>query len=336
MLHYLESQEDVHVVVDELYVLNERGEKKDRVITCIAWWTSAQIQMARRFVSDMLAQTDATFNTNEKRLLLQCFVGIDNTNSTFEFLQAFSTAESARNIRFLLQVLEDYYFYDCPGFAVLAGDFGTGLSAGFAQKAAEDAREADEQLALKGKQKQLENVPEELQIDDYPLPTARPEYEPDSQTIVVNTDWVRAVEPTVATINQESAILQYCTWHAAEAIKRRLIAKGYPKERREAINNLIWQWIKAPDFDQLEEARDELILSLSNNKKEYLTGWYQPKEPQFCHAYTRQYRNLRVHATQRVEANHSLLTAKLHKNLKVSDAVFRICSRLSSLIEDYK
>ena len=335
MLHYLESQ-NVHVVVDEQYVLDERGEKKDRLITCIVWWTSAQIQMARRFVSDMLAQTDATFNTNEKRLLLQCFIGIDNTNSTFEFLQAFSTAESARNIRFILQVLQDYFFYDCPGFAVLAGDFGSGLSAGFAQKAAEDTREAKRQLAYKGKQIQWEDVPEELQIDDYPLPTARPEYEPDSQTIIVNTDWVRAVEPTVVTINQEKAILQYCTWHGAEAIKRRLIAKGYTKERREDINNLIWEWIKAPDFDTLEEARDKLILSLNNNEKEYLVGWYQPKEPQFCHAYTRQYRNLGVHATQRVEGNHVLLTANLHKNLKVSDAVFRICNRLESLIKDYE
>jgi len=335
LLHYLESQE-VHVVVDEQYVLDERGEKRDRVITCIVWWTSAQIQMARRFVSDMLAQTDATFNTNEKRLLLQCFIGIDNTNSTFEFLQAFSTAESARNIRFILQVLEDYFFYDCPGFAVLAGDFGSGLSAGFAQKAAEDAREAEKQSALRGEQNQWEDVQEELQIDDYPLPTARPEYEPDSQTIIIDTDWVRAVEPTVVTVNQESAILQYCTWHGAEAIKRRLIAKGYTKERREAINNLIWQWIKAPDFDQLEEARDALIISLNNSEKEYLTGWYQPKEPQFCHAYTRQYRNLGVHATQRVEGNHSLLTTNLHKNLKVSDAVFRICNRLESLIEDYE
>ena len=335
MLHYLESQ-NVHVVVDEQYVLDERGEKKDRLITCIVWWTSAQIQMARRFVSDMLAQTDATFNTNEKRLLLQCFIGIDNTNSTFEFLQAFSTAESARNIRFILQVLQDYFFYDCPGFAVLAGDFGSGLSAGFAQKAAEDTREAERQLAYKGKQIQWEDVPEELQIDDYPLPTARPEYEPDSQTIIVDTDWVRAVEPTVVTINQEKAILQYCTWHGAEAIKRRLIAKGYTKERREDINNLIWEWIKAPDLDTLEEARDKLILSLNNNEKEYLVGWYQPKEPQFCHAYTRQYRNLGVHSTQRVEGNHPLLTANLHKNLKVSDAVFRICNRLESLIEDYE
>lgn len=158
LLHYLESR-NVHVVVNEQYVLDEKGVKKDRVIMCIAWWTSAQIQLARRFISDMVAETDATFNTNEKRLLLQSFVGIDNTNSTFQFLQAFSTAESANNIRFLLQVLEDHFFYDCPGFAVLASDFGSGLSAGFAQKAVQDTKDRQKQLAQKGKQVIRENVP---------------------------------------------------------------------------------------------------------------------------------------------------------------------------------
>jgi hypothetical protein len=41
----------------------------------------------------MLAETDATFNTNKKRMLLQCFIRIDNTGYTFGFLQAFSAAE---------------------------------------------------------------------------------------------------------------------------------------------------------------------------------------------------------------------------------------------------
>ena len=50
--------------------------------------------------------------------------------------------------------------------------------------------------------------------------------------------------------------------------------------------HLIWAWIKAPDLDALEDARNELILNLDVNEKEYLVGWYQPKEPQFCHAYT--------------------------------------------------
>jgi hypothetical protein len=68
LLHYLESR-NVHVVVNEQYILDERGDKKDRVIMCIVWWTLAQIQLACRFVSDMLAETNAIFNTNEKRLL---------------------------------------------------------------------------------------------------------------------------------------------------------------------------------------------------------------------------------------------------------------------------
>jgi hypothetical protein len=109
ILRELEAQ-DVHVAVREQYVVDGEGNKTDRIIECIAWWTSEQIRMARRFVSDCLAQTDGTFNTNEKLLLLQCFIGIDNTGKTFQFLQAFSTAESAENIRFLLHVLEDNYF----------------------------------------------------------------------------------------------------------------------------------------------------------------------------------------------------------------------------------
>jgi hypothetical protein len=39
-------------------------------------------------------------------------------------------------------VLLTYYFYDCPGFAVFTKDFGSGLTAGFAQKAAQDAKDA--------------------------------------------------------------------------------------------------------------------------------------------------------------------------------------------------
>lgn len=115
-----------------------------------------------------------------------------------------------------------------------------------------------------------------------------------------------------------------------------MIAKRYSRERREELNHLIWAWIKAPDLDILEKARDELILNLNVNEKEYLVGWYQPKEHQFCHAYTRRYRNLGVHSTQRVEGNHPLLTANLSKNLKVSEAVHRICNRLESLVEDYE
>jgi hypothetical protein len=69
-------------------------------------------------------------------MLLQCFVRINNTDYTFGFLQAFSAVKSGRIVRFILEVLLTYYFYNCPGFAVFAKDFGSGLTAGFIQKAA--------------------------------------------------------------------------------------------------------------------------------------------------------------------------------------------------------
>jgi hypothetical protein len=334
---YTLAQEDVHVAVKERYILDRFGSKTDRVIECIAWWNTQQVQLARRFISGFLAQTDSTFNTNEKRLLLQCFIGIDNTGKTFQFLQAFSTAESSSIIRFLLDVLKDHFFYDCPGFAVLLGDFGSGLSAGFALKAAQDTKDAEaarsRETIQKGKQIQHESSPYELQIENYPLPTAptRPDYEPDSQTIIVDTDWPRAVPPTVQGVNQMAVTLQYCTWHAVEAIKRKLVHSGYQKERRNKIIGLIWKWIEAPTIDQLESARETLILALNQNEKEYLTGYYQPKEPQFCKAYTRQYLNLGSYATQRIEKNHHVVSKNLHKNLRVSEAILRICKAINSL-----
>ena len=207
-------------------------------------------------------------------------------------------------------MLEDHFFYDCPGFAVLIGDFGSGLSAGFAQKAVQDIRDAkdtrEKEIAREGKQNQWEPSLDKLQLQNYPLlstPT-RPEYELDSQTIIVGSDldWVKAVQPTVIGVNATVVILQFCTWHAAEAIKRKLIASGYRKERRNKIVDLIWKWITASTIEKLNTARNQLIFALDPDEKEYLIGYYQPKEPQFCHAYTSQYRNLGVTATSVVSS----------------------------------
>ena len=130
-------------------------------------------------------------------------------------------------------------------------------------------------------------------------------------------------------------ILQFCTWHCQEAIKRKLVHAGYKKSPQKAIH-LIWKWIEAPDRDALEIARDELILSLKVAEKEYLVGWYQPKEPQFCKAYTSQYLNLGSYATTRIEGNHPVVTAQLHKNLRVSDAIMKICNGMENLARDHE
>ena len=42
--------------------------------------------------------------------------------------------------------------------------------------------------------------------------------------------------------------LQLCSWHAAGAIKKWLITKGYPVEIRKQLVTLIWNWITSPTF----------------------------------------------------------------------------------------
>jgi hypothetical protein len=125
--------------------------------------------------------TDTTFNTNEKRLLLQNVIGIDNTGKTFPSMQLFYLSESARAFRFIQHIWSTYIFYNCPGPTVWCGDFAAGLSSAIAQLAAEDAAAASktaEEAASKGKEVSRAKSPDTLQIDD-PLPTA-PLYEADS------------------------------------------------------------------------------------------------------------------------------------------------------------
>ena len=47
--------------------------------------------------------------------------------------------------------------------------------------------------------------------------------------------------------------LQLCSWHAAEAVKRRLIVEGYSSEMRSELTNLIWGWITSPTTEALSE-----------------------------------------------------------------------------------
>ena len=65
-----------------------------------------------------------------------------------------------------------------------------------------------------------------------------------------------------------TALLQLCTWHAAEAIKKRLIKAGtYPVEIRKELMALIWAWIKSPTIEQLNERRRTLLNKLHDSEK---------------------------------------------------------------------
>lgn len=65
-----------------------------------------------------------------------------------------------------------------------------------------------------------------------------------------------------------NCILQLCTWHAAQAIKKRLIKAGdYPLEIRKELDTLIWAWIKSSTMEQLSENRSKLLDRLHTKER---------------------------------------------------------------------
>lgn len=73
--------------------------------------------------------------------------------------------------------------------------------------------------------------------------------------------------------SQTNCKLQLCTWHAAEAIKKKLIkARTYPLEIRKELTSLIWALIQSSTLNELESNRQKLLHRL--NLPERVSSYY--------------------------------------------------------------
>ena len=270
------------------------------MIKDLFWMSPEQIKMARQFVSNFMYETDATFNTNCLKLPLSIMVGIDNCGKTFPIAYCYITSESAASFKFVAEQLTDLVFYDCPEAVVIVGDFFKGLGAAVAAKAAIDHGLVD------------------IMEDALVCPPHRDQEIPEAAKVLIT--------------ETQSVLLQLCEWHAVAAIKRRLIAAGkYKKERRDELISMIWGWVQATSIEELNKYRTKLLEALEHEEANYITNYYQPKEYQFCRAYTRAYLNLGVNSTQRSESYHTVVKAPLNKNMPLSKAIQVIVDQTKEL-----
>jgi hypothetical protein len=184
--------EKVHVRFRAEYTLDADGERNGRVIKDLFWMSPEQIRMTQRFISGLMYETDATFNTNVLKLPLSVLVGIDNCGKTFPAAFCYITSESAASFKFVTAQLSDLAFYDCLENVVIVGDFCKGLGAAL-------------DLSL-------------TKIVDEPLvyPPERDEEIPEAAEVIVHEEGGRP----------QHVLLQLCEWHAVQAIKRRLVSAG--------------------------------------------------------------------------------------------------------------
>ena len=90
---------------------------------------------ARRFASQFLVITDATFTTNANRLPLSVIVCVTNVMKSFPIAYCFVASESSEAFIFINKCMRELFFHDsCRGPAVILGDFAAGLTAAMVAK----------------------------------------------------------------------------------------------------------------------------------------------------------------------------------------------------------
>jgi MULE transposase domain len=121
-----------------------------------------------------------------------------------------------------------------------------------------------------------------------------------------------------------ACLLQFCEWHAADNIKRRLAVKRYKKEEREDIMRLVWRYIQSATELDLEINRTAMKDAMKVDEQKYIDTHWRPKEKQVIRCYTTWNPNLNCFSSQREEGKHPMIKTVLNHRLRLDIAVQRL------------
>ena len=97
-----------HIKKTEKWVV-EQDERQHKIIEHFFFTSQRQIVLARQFVSNFVLITDATFNTNENKLVL---VAVTNTQKSLPVAYCYIRSETTEAFVFMMECMRDFFFYD--------------------------------------------------------------------------------------------------------------------------------------------------------------------------------------------------------------------------------
>jgi hypothetical protein len=128
-------------------------------------------------------------------------------------------------------------------------------------------------------------------------------------------------------------MLQFCEWHAAENVRKRLAKERYKKEERDAIMVLVWLYIWSATEDDLEKNRAAMMALMRQSEQTYIEKHWVPKERQVIRAYTEANANLNCFSSQREEGQHPIVKTVLNHQLRLDEAVRRLAIEMTLTVE---
>jgi MULE transposase domain len=127
--------------------------------------------------------------------------------------------------------------------------------------------------------------------------------------------------------------LQFCEWHAAENVRRRLATQRYKKDDRDVIMDLVWAYIWSETELELEKNRTAMKAAMKPADQEYIDRHWRPKERQVIRAFTALNANLNCFSSQRDEGQHPVVKTVLNPQLRLDEAVRRLAIEMTLAVE---
>jgi hypothetical protein len=138
-----------------------------------------------------------------------------------------------------------------------------------------------------------------------------------------------------------NGVLQFCNWHAVEAMRAKFNKAGYTTEDIDGytegqapdeveipgLTDLSWAYIKSDTLEELDTNRAALVAALRPKEKGYIIDTWFPKEKRVIFCYTKLLNNLGCVATQRSESYHPSIKKVTNGQLSLEDAVAAISNK---------
>jgi len=126
--------EDFRIKESDIWKVDPFSGTRQKVLDQIVFASTEQVDLARRFASGFVMVIDATFQTNEKNLLLSVCTAITNTGKTFPVCFSFQASEAKVTFDLTWEFLDHYVFHDIEGPAVIVGDQAAGFVSSMADR----------------------------------------------------------------------------------------------------------------------------------------------------------------------------------------------------------
>jgi hypothetical protein len=130
--------------------------------------------------------------------------------------------------------------------------------------------------------------------------------------------------------------LQYCVWHAEEAMKRWFRESGYTSQEQEELGVLAKVYLQSATLDELEVNRRILANALQPQHRQYITITWREREGRVVECFTRYLSNLGARATQMSEVTNKVIHEVCHHQMPLRRAAQEIINWVNDFSRDFE